>query len=351
MSDVNREWILARRPQGAADVSDFEYRESPVPDSAHLPDGHLLVRTGVFLHAPTMRNWMDAPGNNYYPSVDLDSPMLATCAGEVVASADERFPVGTRVTTIGFWQDYATVNAQIMPVRAVADHRSLIDDMGPVGMNALTAYMGMIEVGQPKEGETVVVSGAAGSTGSVAGQIGKILGCRVIGIAGSASKCDYLTEELGFDAAIDYRAENVEDRIRELAPDGVDVFFDNVGGPILQAAVENIAKFGRIVLCGQISGYDGSAPISGPSNMMRLIYGSVRMQGFLLGDYEDSIPAAREQLWTWVQEGRISHREDIRDGFENLPGSFGDLSRGANDGTLLVVTDPELAQRRLAGGA
>lgn len=346
---MNREWILARRPSGEATVEDFEYRESAVPDGSDLQPGQILVRHSVFLHAPTMRNWMDAPGNNYYPSVDLGTPMLATSAGDVIASADDRFPVGTRVTTIGFWQDYSVIDATVMPVRPVSDDLTLIDAMGPVGMNALTAYMGMIEVGRPKAGDTLVVSGAAGSTGSVAGQIGSILGCRVIGIAGSAAKCAYLTDELGFDAAIDYRSENVEQRMAELAPDGIDVFFDNVGGAILQAAVENIAKFGRIVLCGQISGYDGSTPIPGPSNMMRLIYGSVRMQGFLLGDYEAKIPAAREQLWEWVTSGRMTHREDLRSGFENLPETFKDLSRGANDGTLLVITDEEAARRRPAG--
>lgn len=346
MSGSNRQWSLGRRPTGEATEDDFVYSEVDVPDSGDLRPGQILVRHSVFLHAPTMRNWMDAPGNNYYPSVDLGAPMLATSAGEVIASADERFEPGTRVTTIGFWQDYSVIDATVMPVRPVREDMSLVEAMGPVGMNALTAYMGMIEVGQPREGETLVVSGAAGSTGSVAGQIGRILGCRVIGIAGSAAKCSYLIDELGFDAAIDYRSEDVRQRLAELAPAGIDVFFDNVGGGILQAAVENIAKFSRIVLCGQIAGYDGSAPIPGPSNMMRLIYGSVRMQGFLLGDYEPLIPAARDQLWDWVATGRLQHREDIRTGFENLPATFSDLSRGANEGTLLVVTDEQAAFAR-----
>lgn len=346
MSNTNREWILSKRPSGPAKPEDFEFRESAVPDAHSLAPGQILVHHSVFLHAPTMRNWMDAPGNNYYPSVDVGAPMLATSAGEVIASMDDRFPAGTRVTTIGFWQDYSVIDATVMPVRPVRDDMTLVEAMGPVGMNALTAYMGMIKVGQPRSGETVVVSGAAGSTGSVAGQIARILGCRVIGIAGSPDKCNYLTADLGFDAAIDYRTEDVASRMKELAPTGIDVFFDNVGGTILQAAVENIAKFGRIVLCGQISGYDGSTPIPGPSNMMRLVYGSVRMQGFLLGDYEVDIPAARDQLWEWVNSGQLRHREDLRHGFENLPGTFGDLSRGANEGTLLVVTDEEQAHRR-----
>lgn len=346
MTQPNREWILSSRPNGPAKPEDFTLRDTTVPSADSLSPGQILVHHSVFLHAPTMRNWMDEPGNNYYPSVDLGSPMLATSAGEVIASADDRFPVGTRVTTIGFWQDYSVIDATVMPVRPVRDDMTLVEAMGPVGMNALTAYMGMIEVGQPKAGETVVVSGAAGSTGSAAGQIARILGCRVIGIAGSPDKCAYLTGELGFDAAIDYRAEDVQERMATLAPGGIDVFFDNVGGSILQAAVENIAKFGRIVLCGQISGYDSSTPVPGPSNMMRLVYGSVRMQGFLLGDYEVKIPMARDQLWEWVVSGQLRHREDIRRGFENLPATFGDLSRGANEGTLLVVTDEDKAYHR-----
>jgi NADPH-dependent curcumin reductase CurA len=347
VNDTNREWVLTTRPVGAAKPQDFLLRRNEVPDPSDLSPGQILVHNTVFLHAPTMRNWMDAPGNNYYPSVDLGAPMLATCAGEVLASADDRFPAGMRVTTIGSWQDYSVIDATVMPVRPVRDDMSLVDAMGPVGMNALTAYMGMLKVGQPEPGETVVVSGAAGSTGSVAGQIARITGCRVIGIAGSDEKCAYLTGELGFDAAINYRTDDVEARMRAEAPNGINVFFDNVGGVILQAAVENIAKFGRVVLCGQIAGYDGSTPIPGPSNMMRLVYGSVRMQGFLLGDFEADIPAARDQLWDWVVAGQLRHREDIRHGFENLPATFGDLSRGANDGTLLVVTDDEAAHRKV----
>ncbi len=343
MDSVNRQWRLVRRPVGAAKVSDMEFHEGDIPDASALTDGQILVRTSVFLHAPTMRNWMDEPGNNYYPSVPLGAPMLATCAGTVVASRDARFSPGDRVTTIGSWQDYAIVDANVMPVRPVRPDVSLVQAMGPLGMNALTAYMGMTKIGRPEAGDVLVVSGAAGSTGSVAGQIGKIMGCRVIGIAGSTEKCNYLTQDLRFDAAINYREANVEQQIRALAPAGVNIFFDNVGGEILQAAVENIAKYGVIVLCGQIAGYDNSEPISGPRNMMRLVYGSVRMQGFLLGDFEDDIPAATDQLWQWLSAGKIAHREDVREGFESLPESFGDLSKGLNDGTLLVVTNSQEA--------
>jgi NADPH-dependent curcumin reductase CurA len=268
-------------------------------------------------------------------------PVLATTAGRVVASADERFPIGSRVTMIGHWQEYDVVNSAVWPVRAVPEGQDLIEAMGPMGMNALTAYFGVTDVGRPKAGETMLVSGAAGSTGSVAAQIGRIMGCRVVGIAGGPEKCAWLIDELGLDAAIDYRKGNLVEQVRDVCPEGIDVFYDNVGGDVLQAAVENMNKFGRIVLCGQIAAYNGSEPVQGPTNMMRLIYGSVTMQGFLLGDYEADLPRARTDLSTWMAEGRLSHREDVRTGFENIPAVFGEIFTGGNEGTLLIVTDDD----------
>jgi len=337
---VNRQWLLARRPQGPCTSEDFEYREAELTTES-LPPGHLRVHNSVFLCAPTMRHWMDAPGNSLYPSTDLDVPVLATCAGRVMESTDDRFPAGSRVTMIGHWQEYDVVNSAVWPVRSVPEGQDLIEAMGPMGMNALTAYFGVTAVGRPKPGDTMLVSGAAGSTGSVAAQIGRILGARVIGIAGGAEKCAWLTDELGLDAAIDYRKGDLVEQVRAACPDGVDVFFDNVGGEVLQAAVESMNKFGRIVLCGQIAGYNGSRPIAGPTNMMRLIYGSVTMQGFLLGDYEDELPRARAEMSTWISEGRLSHREDVRSGFENIPAVFSEIFTGGNQGTLLIVTDDD----------
>lgn len=337
---MNREWILSRRPEGQCNVGDFEYRENEFVAPSLTP-GHILVHNSVFLCAPTLRNWMDAPSNSLYPSIDLGSPVLATTAGRVIDSADERFPVGSRVTMIGHWQEYDVVNSAVWPVRAVPEGQDLIEAMGPMGMNALTAYFGVSAVGRPLAGETMLVSGAAGSTGSVAAQIGRILGCIVVGVAGGPEKCAWLIDELGLDAAIDYRAGNLVEQIHNACPAGIDVFFDNVGGEILQAAVENINKFGRIVLCGQIAAYNDSRPVQGPTNMMRFVYGSVRMQGFLLGDYEDELPRAREDLATWINEGRLKHREDIRTGFENIPTIYGEIFSGSNEGTLLIVTDED----------
>lgn len=334
---VNRQWILARRPVGPSRVEDFEYREGELV-AQELPPMHVLVRNSVFLCAPTMRNWMDPAGNSMYPSIDLGTPVIATCAGRVLESTDDRFPAGSRVTAIGHWQEYDVIDSAAWPVRAVPEGQSLMEAMGPLGMNALTAYFGVTEVGRPKAGETMLVSGAAGSTGSVAAQIGRILGCRVVGVAGGPEKCAWLVDELGLDAAIDYREGDLEQQVRAACPKGVDVFYDNVGGAILQAAVESMNKFGRIVLCGQISAYNTSRPVPGPTNMMRVVYGSITMQGFLLGDYEDQLPRARADLSAWLAEGRLVHREDVRSGFESLPVVFGEVFTGTNEGTLLVVT-------------
>jgi NADPH-dependent curcumin reductase CurA len=211
--------------------------------------------------------------------------------------------------------------------------------MGAYGLNARTAYFGLFKVGRPKPGEALVVSGAAGSTGSVAAQIGKIMGCRVIGIAGGPDKCHWLTQVCGLDAAIDYRQGRVQERLAELCPDGIDIFYDNVGGDILQAAVENMARFGRIVLCGQIANYTKGGPAPGPSNMMRIIYGGITMQGFLQSHYADEAAAAIAQLRQWVAAGKIAHREDVRTGFMNIPEIFATLFAGRNQGTLLAVPD------------
>ena len=330
---INRQWRLARRPTGPATPADFEYREDDYAIPA-LDDGQVLLRNHVFLCAPTMRNWMDPPGNSLYPSIALGDPVMAPAAGEVVASAHPDFPVGSRVTTFSSWQDYQVIDgARLNPI---PDGVSTIDAMGRYGLNPLTGYFGLLRVGQPAAGETVVVSGAAGSTGSTAAQIAKLLGCRTIGIAGGDDKCRWLVDECGLDAAIDYKAGAVEQQLRDLCPNGIDVFFDNVGSGILQAAVDNMARHGRIVLCGQIASYNDDRLPEGPRNMMRLIYGSIRMQGFLMGDYAAEIPTALAELKKWGETGAIRHREDVRSGFKRLPTIFGALFDGSNQGTLLA---------------
>lgn len=333
---INRQWLLRRRPSGPATPADFEYRETAVPDRALRP-GEVLLRNEVFLCAPTMRNWMDPPSNSLYPSIALGEPVLAPSAGTVVASAHPDVAPGDRVTTLGSWQDYEIIDGFARAIRAIPDTVSTIDAMGRFGLNPLTGYFGMLRVGQPVAGDTVVVSGAAGSTGSIAGQVARIAGCRVIGIAGGRDKGAWLVGECGFSAAIDYKSEDVGQRLAALCPDGINIFYDNVGGDILQAAVENMARHGRIVLCGQIASYNDAHQPEGPRNMMRLIYGSVRMQGFLMGDYAAEVPAALDQLDAWTRAGLIAYREDLRHGFHQVPTTFGALFDGSNRGTLLAA--------------
>jgi NADPH-dependent curcumin reductase CurA len=339
MTLTNRQWLLKRRPQGALAEGDFELREIEMPETEPAA-GEILVRYVAFLCAPTMRNWMDAPGNSLYPSVPLGEPVLAPAVGRVVASGDPKFPVGSRVFTLGSWQDYALINTTgFLPVSPLAEGVSFIDSLGRYGLNPLTGYFGLLEVGQAQSGQTLVVSGAAGSTGSTAAQIGRIKGMRVIGIAGGAAKCAWLTEQCGIDAAIDYKTENVEERLAALCPKGIDVYYDNVGGDILQAAVNNMANGGRIVLCGQISSYETEEQAEGPRNMMRLIYGSITMQGFLCSNYAAQFGQAIADLRIWMDAGELHYREDVRGGFEQLPDIFSALFDGSNNGTLIAMID------------
>lgn len=339
MGDINRQWLLKQRPQGHLSLDDFEYREAP-QEQPSLAEDEILVRNVAFLCAPTMRNWMDPPGNSLYPSIPLGAPIMAPAVGRVVASAASGIEVGSRVFALSTWQDYATIAAGgLRRPTTLPAGISFLDGLGRYGLNPMTAYFGLLDVGQPAAGETLLVSGAAGSTGSTAAQIGKIKGLKVVGIAGGKAKCDWLVNECGIDAAIDYKAGDVEAQIAERCPEGVNVFFDNVGGDILQAAINNMAPFGRIVLCGQIASYDGGAAAEGPRNMMRLIYGGLRMQGFLCGHYADRFDEATAALKQWTEEGRICYREDLRSGFDNLPVAFRDLFDGSNNGTLIVKID------------
>ena len=338
MNMLNRQWLLRRRPCGNVGRDDFTYHENYLPTQVPLEPGGLLLHNIIFLCAPTMRNWMDAPENNFYPSIALGDPIIAPAACEVLASRRDNITPGTRVMSFTSWQDYQCVGPDHQ-VTVIPDGMSYVEALGIYGLNARTGYFGLLKVGQPEAGETLVVSGAAGSTGSIAAQIGKIVGCRVIGIAGGTEKCTWLTESCGLDAALNYQEGHLRERLRDLCPTGIDVFFDNVGGEILQAAIENMARFGRIVLCGQIATYTEDGPARGPNNMMRLIYGSITLQGFLQSDYLDETDSAVAQLRQWVKEKKIVHREDIRRGFENLPTTFSSLFDGSNRGTLLALVE------------
>jgi NADPH-dependent curcumin reductase CurA len=332
----HRQWLLKSRPEGALSLGDFEFREQHIPDPELAP-GQILVQNLMFSCAATMRNWMNAPGRSHR-SIDLGTPMLGPGGSQVVKSNHARFPVGTRVTLLAPWEDYSVLEPDTSPtpITALPSEVKLTEALGIYSLNSCTAYFGLLEVGQPKVGETVVVSAAAGSVGSMVVQIAKIVGCRVIGVAGGRDKCDLVVEHLGADAAIDYKHEDVGARLRELCPKGVDVYFDNVGGDILAAVMDNIAVKGRIAVCGQVASYDSGAPAPGLRDMMRVIYRSVTVRGFVMDEFMQDVDTARADMKRWVAEGRLRHHEDIRTGFENLPHAFMALFNGESRGTVIV---------------
>ena len=332
----NRQWLLKSRPHGPLTPDSFELREQQIPEPALAP-GQILVRNLMFTCAPTMRNWMNAPGSSAR-SVELGTPMRGPTGSQVVKSSHPRFPVGARATMLSRWEDYSVVepDAPPVPVLALPPEVTLIEAMGSLGLNSCTAYFGLLRVGQARAGETVVVSAAAGSVGSMVVQIAKIAGCRVIGIAGGREKCDLVVRELGADAAIDYKHEPVGARLAQLCPSGVDVFFDNVGGEILDAVIDHIAVKGRVAVCGQVAAYDSGAPARGPRDMMKVIYRSVTIRGFVMHEFLQDADAARADLKRWIAAGRLTHRVDLRVGFDNLPRAFIGLFKGDSTGTLIV---------------
>lgn len=331
-----RQWVLAKRPAGNLHADNFRMVESEVDDV--LAEGEILVKSVMFGFAPTLRNWMNEEGQSYRASIGIGEPIRGPGVFEVIKSNAPQWQPGTKLMGLSSWQEYfkCIPDPSTAPVIPLQEGIAPKDALGVYGLNSLTAYTGLTKIGEPKPGETLVVSGAAGSVGAMVSQIGKILGCRVIAIAGGDEKCRWLEEACGVDATIDYKSENVAARLAELCPLGVDIFFDNVGGDILQAVVDNIAKKARIIVCGQISAYDSDDTAPGPKDMMKIVYWSVKVQGFVLADFANDLPEAQQALAKWVREGRIVHREDVRHGFENLPLTLLDLFNGKNQGTLML---------------
>ena len=339
---INRQWRLAQRPSGMASATDFTWSEAPVPAVA---DGQLLVKTLYLSVDPTQRGWM--AGDTYLPAIAIGDVIRSLGVGQVVESKHPQFAAGQLVQGGLGWQDFLlTDGGGALPLSRLprgVDVAHIPLAMSVLGLTGITAYFGLLEVGRPQAGETVVVSGAAGATGSVVGQIARIKGCRAIGIAGGPEKCAWLTKEAGFDAAIDYKTEKVDQRLAELCPKGIDVFFDNVGGEILDAALANLALRGRVVLCGAIAMYNENAPPPGPRNYLSLLVQRGRMEGFIVIDYMKRAGEAVAALSQWVREGRIKHEEDIQAGLENAPATLLRLFDGKNRGKqLLKVADPPL---------
>jgi NADPH-dependent curcumin reductase CurA len=326
----NRKFLLKSRPVGNAKRSDFDFVTAPVAEPG---PGEVRVKTEYLSLDPAMRGWMNE-ARSYVPPVALGDVMRALGVGRVEASNDPALAVGDWVTgTLGM-QAYAVGKAKTfnkIDVQLAPAPRWL----SLFGIAGLTAYFGLFDVGQPKAGETVVVSGAAGSVGVIVGQLAKIHGCRVVGIAGGADKCRYLGE-LGFDAAIDYKHEDVLARLRATCPKGIDVFFDNVGGDMLDAALATVARHARVVICGAISQYNATGPTKGPSNYLSLLVHHARMEGFTLLDYQTRFPEGVMKLAGWAAQGQLRVREDIVEGLEKFPDALDMLFAGKNFGKLIL---------------
>ena len=337
--NVNRQWVLARRPHGMVTRDNFEYREVEVPQPK---DGQLLLRNLYLSFDPTQRGWME-DRESYLPPVRIGEVMRAGSVAQVAESRHRSFKTGDLVQTTGGWQDFVVVEpgAGILGVNVIPEGVPPILALSVLGVTGLTAYWGLLDLGRPAAGETVLVSGAAGATGSVAGQIARIKGCRVIGIAGGEAKCRWLEEVARFDGVIDYKSEDVDRRIGALCPDKVDVYFDNVGGPILEAALNHINMRARVVLCGGISSYNATEPQPGPTNLMNLVIMRARMEGFIVIDYLDRSEQAIADLIGWMESGELQHQEDVQEGFENIPDTLNRLFTGKNLGKqLLKIADP-----------
>ena len=330
MTVMNHRFTLAARPVGLPKATDFKFGEEPVPEPA---DGELLVKLEYISLEPAMRGWMNDT-KSYIPPIGIGELMRAIAIGKVVVSKHPGFAVGDSVAGLFGVQEYAVTDGKgVMKVPPVAP---LPVFLSALGMPGLTAYFGLLDIGKPQPGETVVVSGAAGAVGSVVGQIAKLKGCRVVGIAGGADKCKYLVDELGFDAAIDYKATDVTAALREHCPKGIDVYFDNVGGEILDAALARLALHARIVICGAISQYNNLV-VKGPSNYLSLLVNRATMTGMVVTDYTPRFTAAIMEMAGWMGAGKLRSREDIVRGIETFPTTLLKLFSGENHGKLLLA--------------
>ncbi len=338
----NAQWLLHSRPEGMVSEANFEYFDAPLPE---LKDGQALVRTLYLAFEPAMRGWMNDAAS-YVAPVKLGEVMRGAAVAQVVESRRPDFKAGDIISGMFGWQQYAIVDGALDAAQNIT---RVPDGVPPhwllsvLGITGLTAYFGMLEVGKLRAGDTVLVSAAAGATGSVAAQLARIgQSEKVVGIAGSPRKCAWLTEQAKLDAALDYRSENLNQRLREEFPDGISLFFDNVGGDVLDTALLHMAQNGRVVLCGGISQYNTAERPAGPANYMQIVLRRLTVKGFILFDWAEHIGKAQTELRRWLSEGRIAHAEDIQQGFENAPRTFLRLFSGENLGKqLLKIADPD----------
>jgi NADPH-dependent curcumin reductase CurA len=333
---VNRQVLLASRPPGIPQAEHFEIVTSPVPE---LQPGEVLVRNIYLSVEPAMRGWVAAVAN-YSEPVAIGAVMRSFAAGRIEASRDPALPVGTKVTGLFGWQDYAVVQGKAIERRVEEDDLPLSTSLGVMGINGVTAHFGLLELGQPKAGETVVVSTAAGAVGSCVGQIARIHGCRTVGIAGGPDKRALCVERFGFDAAVDYKADDFAEQLAKACEGGVDVYYDNTAGVISDAVMAHLNVGARIVVCGTASVASWNPAPQGPRVERHLLVKRARMQGFVIFDHADRYPAARRDLAQWLREGKLVYLEEVLDGIAHAPDAIAGLYRGENLGKRLIrLTD------------
>ena len=332
MENVNHAFRLASRPVGLPTAENWDYTEEPVGEPG---EGEILVKVLFISLDPAMRGWMtDTP--SYIPPVGIGEVMRALAAGRVVESRHPDFEVGEHVTGVLGVQEYAVSSGDGL-TKVDPERVPLQVYLSALGMPGMTAYFGLLDIGRPEPGDTVVVSGAAGAVGQMVGQIAKLKDCRAVGIAGGPEKCRYVVDDLGFDAAIDYKGEDVGEGLEKHCPDGIDIYFDNVGGEILDAALARLARRARVVICGAISQYNATDGMRGPANYMSLLVNHATMTGFVVSDYIDRWGDAGKEMAGWLADGKLRTREDIVEGFETFPDTLLKLFRGENTGKLVLA--------------
>ncbi len=337
---TNHQVRLASRPVGLPTRDNWSFTTEPVAEPG---PGGVLVKTLYLSLDPAMRGWMNE-GKSYIPPVEIGAVMRAGGVGKVIASNNPAFAVGDYVNAGLDVQEYCLIpEAQIKRsgMFKIDPRLGLTSWLNVLGMPGMTGYFGLMDVGQPKAGDTVVVSGAAGAVGQTVGQIAKLKGCRVVGIAGGKAKCDWVVKELGFDACIDYKAGDVKAGLKEHCPKGVDIYFDNVGGDILDAVLTRITRGARIIICGAISQYNNTTPVKGPANYLSLLVNRARMEGIVVFDYADRYPQAIAEMAGYLKDGTMKSKEDVVDGLENFPETLLKLFNGENFGKLVLQVAKE----------
>ena len=339
---LNRRVLLASRPAGLPTPANWQITDAPMPA---LPPCGVLVKNLMLSIAPAMRSWMNE-GGSYMEAVGIGDVMRAGGVGRIIASDTPAFAVGDHVSGLLGVQHFCAIEAKALAptglTRLDLGIAPLLKWLNALGVSGMTAYFGLLDVGQPKAGETVVISGAGGAVGQSVGQMAKIKGCRVVGIAGGAAKCEFVVNELGFDACIDYKAGSVRDGLKVHCPKGVDVYFDNVGGDILDTVLTRINMKARIVICGAISQYNATAPVKGPSNYLSLLVNRARMEGIVVFDYAKRYSEAVREIAGWMAQGKFTSREDLVEGIDQFPETLLKLFSGENFGKLVLKVSDDV---------